>query len=190
MQPHLRSAPDLQEEAALLRAAHQLDKGALEQIHQRYYRPLYRYISMRVSDPLEVEDLTSEVFTRLLYALKEGKAPRKTLRGWLYSVASNIVNDYYRRQYRADIVEAGEDLASIDTGPLELLERKFTKRQLINAVMQLTEDQQSVIALRFGSGMAIRDVAKTMGKTEGAIKQLQARAIASLGRLLSERDVQ
>jgi len=180
----------LQDEAALLAAARQLDPTALEQIHRMYYRPLYRYISMRVSNTLEVEDLTSEVFTRLLYALNEGRAPQKSLRGWLYGVASNVVNDYFRKQYRAETVEMSDDLASKDTGPLELLEKKFTKRQLIRAVRELTEDQQTVIALRFGSGLAIKEVARTMGKTEGAVKQLQARATASLARILTAGDVQ
>ena len=150
-----------------------------------YYRPLFRYIAFRVSDPLTAEDLTSEVFTRLLDALHRGKAPRSTLRGWLFGVAARVVSDYHRNRYRAQEVELVESLANGNAGLLETVEETLTREQLAGALKELTGEQQTVLALRFGAGLPIREVAGMMGKSEGAVKQLQARAIAALSRRMN-----
>jgi RNA polymerase sigma-70 factor (ECF subfamily) len=171
-------------EQSLLAAARQLDPEALAAIHGDYYQPIYRYISFRIDDPLAAEDLTSEVFTRLLEALGGGKAPRTTLRGWLFGVAANVVSDYHRHRYRVAEVELSDAMPDDDTGPLGQVERALNQENLVAALVTLTEDQQAVIGLRYGSGLSVRETAKVMGKSEGAIKQLQARAVASLARTL------
>ncbi|MEJ2750242.1 MAG: sigma factor [Anaerolineae bacterium] len=135
------------DEYLLLNRARALELEALEQIHDMYYVPIFRYISLRVNEHETAEDLTSEVFTRLLSALQDKTAPQKTIRGWLYSVASRVVKDFYRKKYRRKQVTL-------------------------------------IIALRFGYEMSIRDVAETTGKSEGAVKMLQARAIAALSRTM------
>jgi RNA polymerase sigma-70 factor (ECF subfamily) len=172
-------------ELALLDRARKLDMDALAQIHDLYYEPIFRYVAFRVSDRHVAEDLTSDVFTRFLAAVRERRAPHSTLRGWLYSVAANVVNDYHRKYYRASYVELDETMVSMEVGPEQVAEDALTRADLRRAVAGLTEDQQNVIALRFGDEMPIQEVARTMGKTEGAIKQLQARAIAALARKLS-----
>ena len=91
----------VQDEMQLLARARALDPEALSQVHNEYYRPIFRYVSFRVGDHKAAEDLTSEVFTRLLSALRDKTAPQNTLRGWLYGVAARVVSDHYRRQARA-----------------------------------------------------------------------------------------
>jgi RNA polymerase sigma-70 factor (ECF subfamily) len=158
---------------------------ALAQIHDLYYEPLFRYISFRVSDRHAAEDLTNDVFTRFLTALRDRRAPDTTLRGWLYGVATNVVRDYYRKRYRSAHVELDEMIESPEIGPAEMAEAALTRADLRQAMAGLTDEQQNVIALRFGYELPIQEVARTMGKTEGAIKQLQARAIAALARKMS-----
>ncbi len=175
----------MQDELILLNRARSLDQEALAHIHDMYYVPIYRYISFRIDEPATVEDLTSEVFTRLLHALQDRTAPQKTIRGWLFSVASRVVKDYYRKKYRRQHTPLDNSIPSLADGPDHKVEKMLTNERLRQAVTKLTEDQQQVIALRFGYEMSIRDVAHTTGKSEGAIKMLQARAIAALSRIMA-----
>lgn len=177
----------MDEDYALLARARKLDSEALAQIHDRYYPLIYRYIAFRTGDRLSAEDLASDVFTRFLGALRDRSAPQKTLRGWLYGVAAHVAMDYHRRHYRARQVELDEDLASDDVDPAEMLDASLQNERLREAVGELTDEQQNVIALRFGQNLPISDVARMMGKSEGAVKQLQARALAMLARKLSSR---
>jgi RNA polymerase sigma-70 factor (ECF subfamily) len=112
------------------------------------------------------------------------------LRGWLYGVASHIVTDYHRKHYRG-----GQEVALMETiesdvsGPAEQTIKKQTLEALSEALHDLTEEQQDVIALRFGYEMPIREVAEMIGKSEGAVKQLQARAVAALARRMTPNSV-
>ena len=179
---------NVQDDLILLNRARSLDQEALEQIHDLYYVPVFRYIAFRINEPQTAEDLTSEVFIRLLSALRDHTAPKNTLRGWLYSVASRVVKDHYRKQYRRQQSSLDDSFPSPADGPDQKVESMLTNEYLRQAVTELTEEQQQVIALRFGYEMSIRDVAQTTGKSEGAIKMLQARAIAALSRKMSPGD--
>lgn len=176
----------MQDELVLLNRARALDQKALTQIHDTYYAAIFRYVVVRVNDHETAEDLTSEVFTRLLSALRDHTAPQKTLRGWLFSVASYVVKDFYRKKYRTQHTSLNESVPSQAPGPDKTVEMKVTQTELKAAITTLTEDQQNVIALRFGFDMSIREVAQTMGTSEGSVKMLQARAIATLSRKLAE----
>jgi RNA polymerase sigma-70 factor (ECF subfamily) len=158
----------------------------LAEIHDEYYDEIFRYIVYRVSNQQVAEDLTSEVFVRLLSALRDHTAPQKTLRGWLYGVAFRVVSDYHRKQYRRQHVKLTETIPSDVANPMESVAQKLSWKEVRAAMAQLTDGQREVIALRFGQEMPIRDVAELLGKTEGAVKQLQARGIASLARTLKE----
>lgn len=174
----------MQDEFTLLARARRLDPAALAEIHDAYYAPIFRYVAFRVGDRQIAEDLTSEVFTRLLSALRNRASPQNTLRGWLYGVAARAVSDHFRKQYRTQHVELNESLVSGEAGPAEAVEAMLTREELKQAVAALTEEQQNVVALRFGFDMPIQEVARVIGKSEGAVKQLQARAIAALARRL------
>lgn len=174
----------MQDELELLALARSLDEGALARIHDMYYQPLFRYIAFRVSDQQVAEDLTGEVFLRLLNALRDWTAPHKTLRGWLYGVAGRLVADYYRREKRYQQIELDEGVAGADD-LTHVIEMELTHENLRMAMKRLTEEQQNVIALRFGWEMSIQEVAALLGKSEGAVKQLQARAVAALTRAMA-----
>jgi RNA polymerase sigma-70 factor (ECF subfamily) len=179
----------VQDELALLSRARAFDQEALTQIHDLYYDAIFRYVSFRVGNAQSVEDLTSEVFTRFLRSLKERNAPRNTIKGWLFGTASRVVKEYYRRESRAKLDPLSETIAAEGIDIDDKMQADLDKKRLRQALTKLTDDQQHVLAMRFGYGMAIRDVAKTMNKSEGSIKMLQARAIAALGRKLSGTEV-
>jgi len=179
-----------EDELTLLARARQLDPDALGLIHETYYASIFRYISFRVGDRETAEDLTSEVFTRLLAALRDRRSPQNTLRGWLYGVAARVVSDHHRQAYRAPQTELNDSLASNEFDPAAMLDGKLTHEILQQALTELTEEQRHVLSLRFGSGLPINEVARALGKTEGAIKQLQARAVAALARKLAPQAVE
>jgi RNA polymerase sigma-70 factor (ECF subfamily) len=179
-------------DSRLLEQAREYDLQALAEIYDRYASSIYRYLYRYLGDPAQAEDLTSDVFVRLLQVLGTRQAPRKQLRGWLYRVAHNLAMDSFRQDARSGTVSLDEhphleengNSTATDNAPVVILERNQTQEQLRAAVRQLTRDQQQVILLRFGEGLKISDVSELMGKSEGAIKVLQHRAVKRLRKML------
>lgn len=182
------AALGLPDEAALLARARRLDADALAQIHTYYYPRIYRYIVFHCGETETAEDLTSEVFMRCLTALHDRTGPRHTLTGWLFGVARHVVNDHHRRHYRRQEVELDESLPSDEASPAAQLEANLEQAAMQHAVRRavhaLTPDQRDVIALRIGQGLPIDEVARLLGKSASAVKQLQLRALAAIGRRL------
>ena len=175
----------LQDEPALLVRARALDADALALIHTLYYARIYRYIAFHTGDRETAKDLAGEVFARFLAALRARSAPRDALGGWLYGVAKHVINDHFRQQYRIEQVELDEMIASEEAGPAASFEEKLEHERLHRALAELTPEQRHVIALRIGQEMPIEEVARLLGKSAGAIKQLQLRALAAIARKLS-----
>lgn len=182
------------DEKELLTGARQLDPSALARIHDCFYSQIYRYAHYRTGDAQVAEDAASEVFVRFLDAVQNGHAPRQSLRGWLFGTASNVVNDHFRRHYRTNT--HNEDLdthtglpASPESDPEHQLQVNLSHAQLRSALTHLTIEQQHVITLRFGQGLSHREVAQSLGKSEGAVKLLQLRALRALRRILASKHV-
>lgn len=175
----------MDDELSLLARARALEEEALAEVHHRYYQSIFRYVSFRVGDTAVAEDLTSDVFTRLLDALRDKTAPQNTLRGWLFRVAAHVVADHYRRRERANEVGLSETMVDDRIAVDEEVNRSLRAAELRAALQELTADQQRVLSLRFGAGMRIREVAGVIEKSEGAVKQLQLRAIAALAKRLA-----
>lgn len=174
-------------EQLLLEQARRLDERALGQIHDRYYPEIYRYALYRTGRTEVADDIASEVFLRLLDALHQERAPRTTLRGWLFGVASNLVVDYYRRAPResAPLDEAQAAPGSVSAEA----ELRLQKQEVRAAMRQLTREQQEVLALRFGDGFSVEEAAEAMGKSVNAAKALQFRALEALRRVLGVGEV-
>lgn len=173
------------DELSLLARAQDLDKEAIAQIHDAYHGAIYRYISFRVDDPQTVEDLTSEVFIRFVHALRRRRGPTDNIGGWLYGTAANVVKEHYRAQRKQPLAHLDESLPGKGLGPEQDVSARLAAEQLRQAMGDLTVEQQEVLALRFGYGMRHREIAETLGKSEGAVRMLQVRAIAALSELLS-----
>lgn len=171
----------------LLAKAKQLDPAALRALHQRFYGPVARYIQFKVGDPQTVEDLSGEVFVRVLEGLKRGRAWRDSPQGWIMGIARNVVVDYYRKKERMTEVALNEQMTSTEEGdPTYQAILSERQRQLMQAIHQLTEEQRDVILMRFMEGIDIKGVAKAINKTPGAIKGLQYRALRALAEIMSD----
>jgi len=169
-----------EQEQTLLEGVKNLDSGTYEQVHHLYFDALYRYAYFRTSNQQLAEDIASDVFLRLLDASKRGKGPVKNLKGWLFRVATFAINDYFRDKYAHQNVELSSHLPSDQPTPAQILDEQLETEWLRRAVGSLPADQQEVIALRFGAELKIKEVAESMGKSAGAVKQLQLRALKSL----------
>ncbi|MEA3334474.1 MAG: sigma-70 family RNA polymerase sigma factor [Chloroflexota bacterium] len=162
------------------------DTDALAQIFDQYQGKIYSYMYHRVGNPSVAQDLTSQVFLRVLEAIQNERAWQSSFSGWLYRIAHNLVIDYYRRRGRSTQVsfEDVPALVSKGVGPEQAAQRALDAEGLRDAINRLTEEQAQVVTLRFLEGLSIAEVAMAMEKTEGAIKALQYRAVSSLRRLM------
>ena len=170
----------------MLARIRRLDMTALAAVHERYYPDVYRFTAFRLSDPHAAEDIASEVFMRLLEALKRGAGPEKNLRSWLLGTASNMINDHLRQVYARPVqeLETIEDLPGENHDPAQTFEQAWQSSELKSALKQLTPEQQSVLTLRFAGECSVEETASQMKKSVSAVKVLQFRAIAALRRLL------
>jgi len=175
----------------LLDRAKQLDPDAIRALHQQFYEPVARYIRFKVSDPHTVEDLSGEVFVRVLDGLRRGRGWRDTPRGWIMGIARNIVVDYYRKKERMTEVKLSEGLISQEaTDPMHQAILNDRQNYLQQAISRLTNEQRDVILLRFMEGLDIRSVAKAINKSPGAIKGLQYRALRTLATIMTDAPVE
>ncbi len=174
------------EQQALLDRAAQADPVALGMLYDQYVDKIYSYIYHRVSSADIAEDLTAQVFMRMLEAVRSGRPWQTSFSGWLYRIAHNLVIDSYRRNKRATFVDVDDVtyLKATDGDPLRSAETKVEMDRLRQALSSLTEEQVQVVTLRFLEDLSIAEVANIMDKTEGAIKALQYRAVLSLRRVM------
>ncbi|MFQ6057389.1 MAG: sigma-70 family RNA polymerase sigma factor [Anaerolineae bacterium] len=174
------------DEKRLLERAREYDPVALGQIYDQYSVKIYNYIYYRLGDARLAEDLTADVFLKMLEAVKASAAWKISLSGWLYRIAHNLVIDYFRRQPRREALPLDERLIAAQNSPAIGLESVLAQQRLRAAISRLTEDQQQVIILKFVEDMSNAEVAEILGKSEGAVKALQHRALAALRRIMGE----
>jgi len=176
------------DEQGALNGLRNLDSQSISAIYDQYFSDVYRYVRYRINDDTFAEDIASDVFMRLLEAAQNRKGPETNLKGWLIATASNVVNDHLRRQYRRPteaLSDSMPDHASDVRAEVDLREQN---RAVQTAYAQLTEEQQHVLALRFGQGYSLEETASHMKKKVNAVKALQFRALASLQRMIGGGD--
>lgn len=178
---------DLTSDDELLRQARHFDLPALSAIYDRYNNGLYYYALRLLSDTAIAEDCVAETFSHLLKVLKSGGGPRDNLKGYLYRCVHNWVTDYYRRKPTLPLDLYGE-LPDTEDSPSQQTEQHIACQRLRAALNKLTPDQRQVITLHFIEGWDITEVAESLKKPVGAVKSLQHRALASLQRLLLEKE--
>jgi RNA polymerase sigma-70 factor (ECF subfamily) len=172
------------EEESLIRRAQQYDQQAFAQLYEEHFDKIYRYVALRVGDKAEAEDITQQVFLKALRSISSFRWKGTPFSAWLFRIAHNQVVDYLRKKTKQATVPLVESAVSFSSDPQLLAEQRLNVEQLIAATKRLTETQREVISLRFAGELPIAQVAKIMGKSEGAIKALQHSAIVALRRAL------
>jgi RNA polymerase sigma-70 factor (ECF subfamily) len=176
------------EEPALLNRAREYDQAAIAEIYDRYSLRIYNYIYHRLGNAHLAEDLTATVFLRMLEAIRSSRAWQTSFSGWLYRIAHNLVVDYFRAGQQDEVALEEWPIPSREH-PADIAERSLAQQRLRSAVGQLTGEQNVVITLKFLEGMSNAEVAGVLGKSEGAVKSLQFRALASLRRMMGGEEL-
>jgi len=178
----------LVEVGSLARQAANLDLSAFADLYRLYSPQVSRYVASRVTGVQEAEDLTNTVFEKAFAAIGRYEPSPAQFSTWLYTIAQNTIIDHYRKR-RLPLVDDAEVQLSIVTDPGEGPEANLladeSRRLLYQAVMQLTSEQRQVIGCRFYFNLPVHEVALMMGKTEGAVKALQFRALERLRRMMA-----
>ncbi len=161
------------------------DRAAFSELYDRHVDSVYRYLVYRVREPADAEDLTSEVFTRAFANIHRYRWQGKSFLAWLYTIARNAVTD--RRRRERPTVDLDDAYGVAEDGPTahDHAVRGEALDALRGAIRHLTSEQQEVIVLRFVENLSSRQVAKVLGKNEGAIRALQFRALGRLRKLLT-----
>jgi RNA polymerase sigma-70 factor (ECF subfamily) len=178
------------EEQALVLAAQRGDEQAFGELYDAYVDRIYRYIYYRVSTPEIAQDLTSEVFLRMVEGLPTYQYRELPLLAWLYRIAHARIVDHYRRsRHRVDDEDIETLNLSTETDLDSAMMTRYHQQEVRNALSLLTDEQQQVIVLRFIEGHSLQKTADLLGKTIGAVKVMQHRALQSLNRVLAQRGV-
>jgi RNA polymerase sigma-70 factor, ECF subfamily len=176
------------QERALIIAAQTGDSRAFSALYQAYVDKIYRYIFFRVESAEVAEDLTAEVFLRLVEGLKTYQAREIPLLVWLYRVAHARVVDHYRRGKRAAVEEPIDEMEiGVEIDLDESLLANYESEQLKTALLSLTDGQRQVIALRFVEGYNLETTARLLGKTIDSVKAMQYRALQTLAQALKRQ---
>jgi RNA polymerase sigma-70 factor (ECF subfamily) len=159
-----------------------LDPQAIGPIYDKYSRDVYRYVRYRLNDDHVAEDIAGDVFLNLLEAFRKGRGPNLNIRAWLLSTAAHMVTDHLRRAYRRPTESMPDDVLDPGPTPGDEFESREESRDFRRAYALLTDEQQHVLALRFGEGYSLEETAAALNKKINAVKALQFRALASLQR--------
>ena len=161
----------------LLVEAAQRDPGKFGDLYELHFERIYAFISRRVSDRQTAEDLTSDVFHKALANLQSYQDRGAPFAAWLFRIAANAVADQSKRAAREVAAGTGEPPEPSVQPDLEAIEHRA---RLFRLVEDLPEDQRGVILQRFVEQRSIREIAQELARSEGAVKQLQFRALQSL----------
>ncbi|MGB9753141.1 MAG: RNA polymerase subunit sigma-24 [Roseiflexus castenholzii] len=170
---------------AIIARAQAGDEMAFGELYARYARHILRYMYVRTREPELSQDLTQETFIRVIKGIG-GLQYRgeKMFLGWLYTIAGNVLIGQTRRQIFASSLDDTMDVT--DPRGHEAVSSLFERLSLQHAIAQLTVEQQHVLMLKFFGDMTNQEIAATIGKTEGAVKALQYRALQALQHILNQ----
>lgn len=176
-----------QDEHDLVRRATEGDADAFGDLYMNYLDDIYQYVFYRVGNEEKAEDLTERVFLKAWEAIEGYEYDAYPFSSWLYRIAHNAVVDHYRTQKdETPLEKISFRLADETVGPEERLINEAEATSLYKALAQLSEEKRRLLILRFVQGLPHAQVAEILGKSEGACRVMQHRALATLGELMTK----
>ncbi len=161
-------------------------ESELAGLYEEYYDRIARYAFVHIGDRADSEDIAGEVFLKALRSLDSYQERGVPMQAWLFKIAHNLVVDYLRRKAKAKAQAQDMEVLQIaDDDPVKEAETKIQMEKVSEAMKKLTPDQRQVISLRFMSGLASKEVAQAMKKSDGAVREMQRAAIEKLRALLA-----
>jgi RNA polymerase sigma-70 factor, ECF subfamily len=169
----------------LVEQAQQGDRDALEELYLLHFDRIYSYLHMSVGNRHDAEDLTTQVFVRMLESIGKFRWRSAPFSAWLFRIAHNLAMDHFRANKRW---QSEEEVPEPDPGEGSAAEEEalesIGRQSMLQLIEKLSHEQQQVLTLKFVFNFSNADAATILDKTDGAIKSLQHRALASLQRQL------
>jgi RNA polymerase sigma-70 factor (ECF subfamily) len=171
----------------LVERAQQGEREALEELYLLHFDRIYSYLHMSVGNRHDAEDLTTQTFLKMLESIKRFHWQSAPFSAWLFRIAHNLAMDHFRATRRwqpeEDVPEpVGDTEPSAEAAALQSIGRE----SMLDLIEDLSQEQQQVLTLKFVFNLPNAEVATVLGKTEGAIKSLQHRALVSLQKQISK----
>jgi RNA polymerase sigma-70 factor, ECF subfamily len=170
------------DEQTLVKSAQNGNAQAVGDLYDRYQARMYRYVRSRVYNHQLAQDITGEIFTRMVTSLDQYTDAGYPFTAWLYRIARNLIIDHQRKEDRYMTVpfEQVHHLTTTANDPSAIVEKQLSLERLHLALAAIDETQREVIRLRFLAGLSLQEVADTLDKTVGAIKAQQYRGLLAL----------
>ena len=172
---------------ALAMRAQQGDSASFAGLYERFYDKILRYVAFKTGSTSDAEDITEEVFLRMLESIGSFKWKGHPFSSWLFRIAHNLVVDYFRKKSRrkTDPLEEARSIVGASSYDMDnSLDIKLSVERVHRVMDGLTDLQKEVVSLRFGAGLSVRETARATGKKENAVKASQHAAIKKLRVLL------
>jgi RNA polymerase sigma-70 factor, ECF subfamily len=172
----------------LVDRAQQGDRAALEELYLIHFDRIYSYLHVSVGSRHDAEDLTTQTFLKMLESIGRFRWQSAPFSAWLFRIAHNLAMDHFRSRRRWQPEEEVPEPHGSEEPSAELAAMQSIGRQsMLQLIENLSPEQQQVLTLKFVFNFQNADVAKILGKTEGAIKSLQHRALGSLQKQISSK---
>ncbi len=173
----------------LVERAQKGDRSALEELYLIHFDRIYSYLHVSVGNRHDAEDLTTQTFLKMLESIGRFRWQSAPFSAWLFRIAHNLAMDHFRARRRVQPEEEVPEPLGSEEPSAELEAMQSLGRQsMLELIDKLSPEQQQVLTLKFVFNFPNADVAKILDKTEGAIKSLQHRALASLQKQLAQKD--
>jgi len=173
---------------ALVELARKGDVDAFGLLYDHYHTAVYRFLFYRTRSATLAEDLTSETFFRALRSMTGFRWQGKDFGAWLMTIARNLATDHFKAG-RTRLEMATEDMGQHDDateGPESAVLASLTNEVLLKALAKLPDEQRDCVVMRFLQGLSIAETAAVLGRSDGAVKQLQLRGVRNLAKLMPE----
>jgi RNA polymerase sigma-70 factor (ECF subfamily) len=172
----------LKSDVELIEQAQGGSVGAVGELYDNHHQPIFRYVWSRVRDKQLAEDLTGEIFMRMVTNLTSYQPAGVPFRAWLYRIARNMVVDHFRSENGRSPIPLVqiEQLSDGKGRPATIVEKQLDLERIQTALVKLDPAQQEVIILRFISGLPLSEVADSLDKSVAAVKSLQHRGLKAL----------
>ena len=171
----------------LVDRAQQGERAALEELYLLHFDRIYSYLHMSVGNRHDAEDLTTQTFMKMLESIKRFRWQSAPFSAWLFRIAHNLAMDHFRASRRwqpeEDVPEpVGESEPSAEAAAFQSIGRQ----SMLELIEDLSQEQKQVLTLKFVFNLPNAEVATILGKTEGAVKSLQHRALVSLQKQIAQ----
>tara|TARA_B100001750_G_C15397491_1_gene540817 strand:+ start:60 stop:638 length:579 start_codon:yes stop_codon:yes gene_type:complete len=176
----------------LVRSAQDRSAPAIAELYDYFYGKIYRYVYFKIGNVPDAEDLTEDVFVKMMESISSYKLLDVPFSSWLFRIAHNSIVDHFRKTSRKQTTSLDNIHNNIDDSSEDIeskIDVDISIKKVYSAMERLTNLQQEVLSLRFAAGLSIKETSLAMGRNENAVKAAQHAAIANLRKILAQETI-